>query len=114
MMRATYRGMVLAQAPRTVRVEGTHYFPSESVQWDLLTDSSTKTLCPWKGIARYHNLVVGDQPDVDDVNLAWRYPKPSPLARMIKNHVAFSPQVRVEGAQEGPGALRRLRDRLTG
>ncbi|PZS24226.1 MAG: hypothetical protein DLM61_22725 [Pseudonocardiales bacterium] len=31
MMRAVWNGVVLAEAPRTVRVEGNHYFPLDSL-----------------------------------------------------------------------------------
>jgi uncharacterized protein (DUF427 family) len=108
MMRAIYYGQVLAEAPRTVRVEGNHYFPPDSLHRDLFVASRTKTLCPWKGIAHYYTLASSDAalPDV-----AWYYPHPSPLARRIKNHVAFDPDVRIEGQPEGPrtGLLARLR-----
>ncbi|MED7820738.1 DUF427 domain-containing protein [Streptomyces chiangmaiensis] len=35
-------------------------------------------------------------------NAGWYYPHPSPLARRIKNHVAFWHGVVVEGAPEPP------------
>lgn len=107
MLRAVYHGQVLAEAPRTVRVEGNHYFPPESLRREPFVDSPTKTLCPWKGIAHYYSLVTNETalPDV-----AWYYPHPTPLARRIKNHIAFDPDVRIEGEPEGPrtGVLARL------
>lgn len=60
MLRAVYRGRVLAKAPRTVRLEGNHYFPPESLTEELFATSGTKTLCPWKGIAQYYNLTDGN------------------------------------------------------
>lgn len=107
MMRAVWNGVVLAEAPRTVRVEGSHYFPPESVHLEYLVESSTKTVCPWKGLARYYTVTAGGEVNPD---AAWYYPKPSPLARRIRNHVAFWNGVRVEGEPEGEGAG--LRDRL--
>jgi uncharacterized protein (DUF427 family) len=107
MTRAVWNGAVLAEAPRTVRVEGNHYFPPESVNREFFVDSPTTTLCPWKGLARYYTLTAGDAVNPD---AAWYYPHPSPLASRIKNHVAFWNGVRIEGEPEG---LRRgLRDRL--
>ncbi|WP_199432670.1 DUF427 domain-containing protein [Qaidamihabitans albus] len=44
-------GTVLAEAPHTVRIEGNHYFPPETVKQQQLSRSRMKTLCPWKGIA---------------------------------------------------------------
>lgn len=112
MLRAIYHGQVLAETPRTVRVEGNHYFPPESLRSESFVDSATKTLCPWKGIARYYNLTSETAlPDA-----GWYYPHPTPLARRIKNHVAFDPGVRIEGEPEGPstGLLARLRTMIRG
>ncbi|WP_309117695.1 DUF427 domain-containing protein [Saccharothrix sp.] len=41
MMRAVWNGVVLAEAPRTVRVEGNHYFPPESVRREYVAESPT-------------------------------------------------------------------------
>jgi uncharacterized protein (DUF427 family) len=111
MMRAVWNGVVLAETPRTVRLEGNHYFPPESLHRQCLVDSSTTTVCPWKGLARYYTVLVDGAANLD---AAWYYPKPSPLARRIKNHVAFSNGVRIDGEPEGqaPGLRDRLRARL--
>lgn len=111
MMRAVWNGVVLAEAPQTVRLESNHYFPPESLHREYLVDSATTTVCPWKGLARYYT-VVGD--GAANPAAAWYYPKPSPLARRIKNHVAFWNGVRIEGEPEGqaPGLRDRLRARL--
>lgn len=106
-------GVVLAETPRTVRVEGNHYFPPESVHPEYLVGSSSKTMCPWKGLARYYTVVVDGEANPD---AAWCYPKPSVLARKIKNHVAFRNGVRVEGQPEGDsrGLIGRRRTRFGG
>ena len=93
MIRAIWNGTVLAEAERTRRVEGNHYFPPDSVRTEYLESTRTWTVCPWKGVARYYTVQVGDEALTD---LAWYYPHPSPLARRIKNHVAFWPGVRIE------------------
>ncbi len=113
MMRAVWNGVVLAEAPRTVRVEGNHYFPPASIHRDYFVESSTKTVCPWKGLARYYTVAVGGEVNPD---AAWYYPKPSPLACKIKNHVAFWNGVRIEGEPEGgrPGLLGWLPEWLGG
>jgi uncharacterized protein (DUF427 family) len=108
MLRAVWNGIVLAEAPRTVRIEGNHYFPPDSVNSEYFAASRTKTLCPWKGLASYYNLTSNRGGALD---VAWYYPHPSPLARRIKNHVAFYPDVRIEGKPEprtGPGFWSRL------
>lgn len=95
MIRAVWNGTVIAEAERTRRIEGNHYFPPGSLRREYLTDSPTRTLCPWKGIARYYQLTVDGRVNP---NVAWYYPHPWPLARLlgIKNHVAFGNGVRIE------------------
>lgn len=86
MPRATWNGATLADSDETVRLEGNHYFPPEAVNWEHLVESPSASLCFWKGKARYYNVTVDD--DVN-VNAAFTYPKPWLLARRIKDHVAF-------------------------
>jgi uncharacterized protein (DUF427 family) len=51
-----------------------------------LRPSETTTVCPWKGIAHYHHLVVDG---VENRNAAWYYPDPKPAAAEIKDRIAF-------------------------
>ncbi|QOV33334.1 DUF427 domain-containing protein [Streptomyces ferrugineus] len=95
MMRAVWHGAVLAKADRTVVVEGNHYFPPESLDRRYFTESRMRSLCFWKGIARYYTVTVDGQ---TNPNAAWYYPHPTPFARRIKNHVAFGKGVMVEEA----------------
>lgn len=99
-VRASWHGAVLAESDDTVVLEGNHYFPVESVRWEHFTPSGSHTVCPWKGIARYHTVTVGG---VANRDAAWYYPKPSPLARKIKDRVAFWRGVTVESV-EAPGS----------
>lgn len=96
MLRATWHGAVLAEADRTMVVEGNHYFPPDTVNFELLRPRRTRSLCFWKGVARYYDAVVDGE-----VNraAAWSYRHPSPLARKIRGHVAFWNGVRVEGVE---------------
>jgi uncharacterized protein (DUF427 family) len=83
---AVFNGQVVARSEKTVLLEGNHYFPPEAVVQRYLRRSRAKSLCPWKGIAAYYTVDVdGEQAP----NAAWTYRHPSPLARRIKNHVAF-------------------------
>lgn len=86
MMRAVWKGVVLAEADHTIRVEGNHYFPVDSLHMRDFASSSHTSVCPWKGSARYFDIVVGGA-----VNpaAAWYNPNPSKAAREIANHVAF-------------------------
>lgn len=93
MYRAIWNGVVLAESDTTRRVEGNTYFPNDSVRWDYLTESTTHTICPWKGRASSYHVVVDGEACPD---AAFVYPHPSPLARKIRGHVAFRGGVAVE------------------
>jgi len=86
-IKAIWNGTVVAEAEDTVVVEGNHYFPRESLIEEHFTPSRTRTICPWKGLASYSTVTVGGAANVD---AAWEYLHPSPLARKIKGRVAFS------------------------
>ncbi len=92
-VRAIWNGVVLAESDDTVVVEGNHYFPPESVNFEYLEDSPKTTVCPWKGTASYYDLSIdgASQPGA-----AWVYRDPSDAAAQIKDHVAFYPVVSVE------------------
>ena len=86
MTRAIWNGTVVAESDSTVVVESSHYFPVDSIKREYFRRSRWRSLCPWKGIASYyHNEVDGQI----NRNAAWYYPHPTPLARMIRNRVAF-------------------------
>lgn len=92
-MKAIWNGVVLAESDDTVVVEGNHYFPQESVNWQYFKDNPQHTSCPWKGLASYRDVVANGSVNA---GAAWYYPHPSPAARQIKDHVAFWKGVRVE------------------
>lgn len=91
-LRAIWNGAVLAESDTTRVVEGNQYFPPESVHQEYLTKSRMKSLCYWKGLASYYTITVDG---VTNPHAAWYYPRPSPLARKIKNHVAFGNDVQI-------------------
>jgi uncharacterized protein (DUF427 family) len=93
MARATWNGVVLAETDSPVLLEGNVYFPPEAVRQEYLRTTRAWSLCPWKGLARYYTVRAGEQ---ENPNAAWYYPHPSPLARKIRNHVAFWNGVQVE------------------
>ena len=97
MARATWNGVVLAETSRPVLLEGNVYFPPEDVRREYLVKTGAWSLCPWKGLARYCTVAAGGQ---QNTNAAWYYPHPSPLARKIRNHVAFWNGVQVEIATQ--------------
>ncbi|WP_353649974.1 DUF427 domain-containing protein [Nakamurella sp. A5-74] len=95
MIEATYEGRVIARSKDTVVVEGNHYFPLSDVDEQYLTATRSKSLCPWKGVASYYTVQVDGSASR---NAAWTYRHPSPLARRIKNRVAFWGDVAVRDA----------------
>lgn len=86
MATAMWKGEVLAESDDIVYVEGNAYFPRASLRQDLFEESSHHSICPWKGRASYLNVSVNG--DLNE-NAAWYYPKPSLMARKIKDRVAF-------------------------
>jgi uncharacterized protein (DUF427 family) len=92
-MRAVWNGAVLAESDDTVVVEGNRYFPPQSLNRQYFTGSSTHTVCPWKGIASYHTIIVDGAANPD---AAWFYPDPNPAAGQIRDRIAFWHGVQVE------------------
>lgn len=83
---------VVAESPNTQRVEGNHYFPPDTVNWEFLEPSDQTSVCPWKGVATYYDVVV------DGKRLpaaAWTYKTPSDAAQHIGGYVAFWRGVKV-------------------
>ncbi|MFO0851787.1 MAG: L-histidine N(alpha)-methyltransferase [Gemmataceae bacterium] len=85
-MKAEWNGAVLAESDDTVVVEGNHYFPPDALRAEHFRPSSTRTVCGWKGTARYYTVVVGGRENPD---AAWYYPEPTAAARLIAGRVAF-------------------------
>ena len=92
-MKAIWNGAVLAESPKTEVVEGNHYFPPSSLKREHFQESSTHTVCGWKGTASYYSLAVNGQTNPD---AAWYYPDPKPEAAQIEGRVAFWKGVKVE------------------
>jgi len=92
-MKAIWRGAVLAQSDETVVVENNHYFPPSSINREYFSESDTHSTCPWKGLASYYDIVVGESENKD---AAWYYPDPKEAASNIKGYVAFWKGVVIE------------------
>jgi uncharacterized protein (DUF427 family) len=96
-LRATWNGTLLAESDDVVIMEGNHYFPPDSLRDEHFRPSRAHSLCPWKGIASYYDVVVDGEVNPQ---AAWYYPRPIPWARKIKGRVAFWGGVRVEAVDE--------------
>ena len=91
--RASWNGAVIAESDRCVVVEGNQYFPADAVRREFLRDSSTHTVCGWKGTASYYDVVVDGKTNKD---AAWYYPETKPQADNIRGYIAFWKGVKVE------------------
>ncbi len=98
-VQAVWNGTVVASSDHTVVVEGTHYFPRQDVKCEYLEPSPGHSVCFWKGRASYSDVVVDGE---RNKAAAWYYPRPTPLAASIKDHVAFWHGVKVRRALSGP------------
>ncbi|MBE7555935.1 MAG: DUF427 domain-containing protein [Anaerolineales bacterium] len=63
-----------------------YYLPREDVRMDLLEPTGLKTRCPYKGIASYWSVKIGDQVSK---NVVWSYPEPISENPRIKNLMCF-------------------------
>ncbi len=86
MAEAWWNGTRIAASDDIVTVERNAYFPLAAVDAAVLQDSTTTSVCPWKGTAHYYTLVVDGAENRDG---AWYYPAPKDAAKEIKDRVAF-------------------------
>lgn len=92
-MKAIWNGVVIAESNDTKVVENNHYFPPQSVKKEYLTKSKNHTTCHWKGEASYYSIEVNGEVNKD---AAWYYPAPKPMAKDLKNYIAFWKGVKIE------------------
>lgn len=85
-MKAVWNDVLLAESDDTVVVEGSHYFPRESLRQEHFAESDHTTVCPWKGRASYLHVESGG---MRNANAAWFYSEPKPEAAHIRDRVAF-------------------------
>jgi len=108
-----HRGVVVAETRSAVRVLETshppqHYIPPRDITDGVLRPAQGRSLCEWKGQARYWNVVAGG--DVLE-KVGWSYPDPTPQFRILADFVAFYPapfdRITVDGelVQPQPGGF---------
>lgn len=85
---ATWKNSIIAEAPASeiVTVEGNMYFPLSSVKPEHIRPSSHTTVCGWKGLANYYDVIVDGE---TNANAAWYYATPKDAANEITGRVAF-------------------------
>ncbi|MFM7311791.1 MAG: DUF427 domain-containing protein, partial [Cyanobium sp.] len=72
-------GCVLAETRQALRVLETHHpptydLPPSALRLDLLRPAGGRSVCEWKGVARYWDVVVGERRLSAAV---WSYPEPT-------------------------------------
>ena len=97
LVEVVFHGQKIVASRRAKRVlETSHpptfYIPAEDVDWTYLSESTQRTVCEFKGVARYYDLVDGEHRSRD---AAWSYPEPVAGFEPIRDHLAFYPS-RVE------------------
>ncbi len=85
-MKAIWNEIIVAESDDTVVVDGNHYFPRESLSDEFIEESSTTSVCSWKGTANYFTLRVNGKTNPDAV---WYYDEPKEGAQQIAGRVAF-------------------------
>jgi uncharacterized protein (DUF427 family) len=86
-------GITIAETRRGVRVIETshppsYYFPPEDILPGVLLPNPQRSLCEWKGEARYFDVNANGR---SLRAAAWSYPRPTAAFTSIRDHVAFYP-----------------------
>ena len=69
-MKAIWEDKIIAESDETIVIEGNHYFPSDSIKEEFFEKSDHTTICYWKGVAHYYNVVIGDKRNEGSVDKA--------------------------------------------
>jgi uncharacterized protein (DUF427 family) len=89
-----FGGRVIADATTSWRVLETshppvHYLPRGDVDDAVLVPTPRVTVCEFKGVARYADLVVGER---RSASACWWYPDPEAGFEPLADAIAFYPQ----------------------
>lgn len=92
-VRVVFAGVTIADSCRALRVletshPPTYYIPPDDVRREHLAATSRQTVCEFKGVAHYYDVVVGDR---RAAAAAWYYPVPAAGYESLRDHVAFYP-----------------------
>ncbi len=96
-IRVIFDGIVIADSTRAKRILETshppvYYIPCEDIRMDMMTESSHRSFCEWKGAASYYSIRTQSRAVKD---AAWCYQflnlAPDPAYATIKDHLAFYP-----------------------
>lgn len=90
-IRVSVAGTTIADSADVVRVEEDgspirYYFPRADVDMKLLQPSATTSQCPFKGVANYFSIKVGEK---ELKNAIWSYEDPYEEHLDLKGRLAF-------------------------
>lgn len=90
-IRVSVAGTTIADSADVVRVEEDgspirYYFPRTDVDMKLLQPSATTSQCPFKGVANYFSIKVGEK---ELKNAIWSYEDPYEEHLDLKGRLAF-------------------------
>jgi uncharacterized protein (DUF427 family) len=90
-LRVVFNAVTIADTVRAFRVletshPPTYYLPPEDILPGALVPVAQRSLCEWKGQARYFDVVSGQR---RASKAAWGYPDPTPRFAEIRDFVAF-------------------------
>ncbi|MEM9516220.1 MAG: DUF427 domain-containing protein [Actinomycetota bacterium] len=93
-IRVVHASATIVDAPHALRVLETsqapaYYVAKEFVDVDRLERVERGSLCEWKGVARYADVVVGETRVAE---ACWTYPEPTPRFASLVDHWAFYAQ----------------------
>ncbi len=86
MANAKWNGQVIAESDNFEVVEGNIYFPRSALKSEYFKESPHSSVCPWKGVASYFDVVVDGK---INQNAAWYYASPKDAAKNIAGYIAF-------------------------
>lgn len=86
-----HKGIVLADtrsSRRTLETSHppTYYLPQDDIAMDLLSPNPRRSLCEWKGQARYWDVAIGGD---RFEGVGWSYPDPTSAFAPVAGHIAF-------------------------
>lgn len=101
--RVTFNGVVIAETDAPLRVSETshpptYYIPFADIAHDYLSLTGHHTVCEFKGVADYYTVTAGERAAQ---NAAWFYPDPEPGFEVLRDAVAFYPQLMDEITLDG-------------
>lgn len=94
-LRVIFGSRVIADTQKGLRLcetasPPTYYFPPQAIAGEVLQPSLHRSLCEWKGQARYFDVVAGG---ARAPNAAWTYPAARGPFKALTGWIAFMPSL---------------------